>query len=284
MESDIANTDFAPTPHKFVGYSHIRLTYITHFYCNIDNIDSVISLLRDYEKYNKDILDVVLFIVIDDGSPVSYEIPQFDLNLHWIRINEDIPWNQSGARNLGAVYAKSDNIVFVDLDHKVLENTMHYMAYHKPCGRNIYKIKYEGRNKGHSNLFFLSRARFMRFFGYDEEFAGHYGAEDFRFIKVQKAHGSKQLYLPNKYRVVKRVLESGSDHSLDRDLTHCTPIDLRKKLELRTYGLDYGYSKLFLNNFTWKFLSEQKRTCVPMPKSKKWWYYLWYFRWIFGYK
>ncbi|MDA3967804.1 hypothetical protein [Helicobacter sp. WB40] len=100
-----------PPPHKFVGYSHIRLTYITHFYCNIDNIDSVISLLRDYEKYNKDILDVVLFIVIDDGSPVSYEIPQFDLNLHWIRINEDIPWNQSGARNLGVVYAKSDNIV-----------------------------------------------------------------------------------------------------------------------------------------------------------------------------
>jgi len=61
------------------------------------------------------LLDVIEFIIIDDGSPLHYEIPEFNLNLRWIKINENIKWNQAGARNLGVLSAKSDK--FTDLDH-----------------------------------------------------------------------------------------------------------------------------------------------------------------------
>ena len=88
-------------------FSHIRLSYITHFYCDQNNIDSVVSLLREYETFAPDLLDCVEFVIVDDGSPVSYEIPRFNLNLRWIKINENIAWNQAGARNLGALYAHS---------------------------------------------------------------------------------------------------------------------------------------------------------------------------------
>lgn len=52
--------------------SHICLSYITHFYCNQKNIDSVTSLLREYEQYDPALLDVIEFIIVDDGSPINY--------------------------------------------------------------------------------------------------------------------------------------------------------------------------------------------------------------------
>ncbi|AQW86529.1 putative glycosyltransferase, family 2 [Campylobacter pinnipediorum subsp. caledonicus] len=284
-----------PNRHQ-LDASHINLSYITHFYCNQENIDSVISLLRKYEQYSPDLLDQIEFIIVDDGSPIQYEIPEFDLNIRWLKINEDIQWNQAGARNLGATYARSDKIVMLDLDHYIHENTLWYMANKRPLGRNIYKIYRTSANndgkirKGHANLFFMSRARFMRFYGYDEEFAGHYGSEDFRFVKFHKAHGSKQSYLPKKYLCSTRdnntdlkdnVNREKSYHTLKRDLSYNTPVDLRKKIENRNFGAEYGHSRIFLN-FTWTILSEQYRKNIPNPKSKKWWYYLWYFRWLFG--
>ena len=73
------------------------------------------NLLKVYEKYSPDLLDIIEFITINDESPLQYKIPKFDLNLRWIKINENIKWNQAGARNLGILSAKSDK--FTDLDH-----------------------------------------------------------------------------------------------------------------------------------------------------------------------
>ncbi|WP_169778159.1 glycosyltransferase [Campylobacter curvus] len=298
--------------------SHIKLSYVTHFYCNQKDINSVISLLREYETYDPRLLDIMEFIIVDDGSPIEYEIPKFDLNLRWLKINEDIPWNQAGARNLGMTYARSDKVLITDLDHLFYEDTLWYMANHKPLGRKFYKIYrdfvgycaeervYKGPlnlfyilsgkkktiYKGHTNTFFISRARYMRLFGYDEEFAGHYGSEDFRFVKFQKAHGSIQGYLPIKYLCKERSSKKGdqqfvdrdlSYHSLDRDLSYNTPVDARKKRENREFGAEYGHSRIFLN-FTWKILYENMRKNIPQPEQKRWWYYLWYVRWIFGYR
>ena len=240
-------------------FSHIRLSYITHFYCDQNNIDSVVSLLREYETFAPDLLDCVEFVIVDDGSPVSYEIPRFNLNLRWIKINENIAWNQAGARNLGALYAHSDSIVFADLDYALCEDTMRYM-------------------------FFLSRARFMRFFGYDENFSGHYGREDNHFVFIMRRHGCAMRYLPAKYRAMERnVNREKSYHNLTRDRQSPNYALLeRKKQELCDYGAEHGYSRSFLN-FSWTFLSIQSRTTKPAPKPCKWWHYLWYWRFLVGY-
>lgn len=271
-----------------VDKSHIRLSYITHFYCNQSDIDSVISLLREYEQYSPDLLDVIQFVIVDDGSPVDYQIPTFNLNLTWLKINENIPWNQAGARNLGVLYAKSDKIVITDLDHIIHENTLRYMALRRNPGRSFYKIyRNTPQNpreikKGHSNLFFMSRARFMRFFGYDEEFAGHYGAEDYRFVKYQKYHGSIQRYLPKKYLCSERQLNRDkSYHTLKRDLSANTPVDKRKKYEIETYGGEYGHSRMFLN-FSWNIIKNEHRG-APVPKKNPLWKPLWWFRYACGF-
>jgi len=272
----------------FKDKSHIKLSYITHFYFNQSDASALIDLLRRYEKYSPELLDQIQFVVVDDCSPIKYLIPDFNLNLTWLRITDDIPWNQGGARNLGVTYAKSDKILMTDLDHEFPEKTLEKMVRMRECGRNFYKIyrtdEITGKiRKGHPNTFMMSRARFMRFFGYDEEFGGHYGAEDFRFVKNQKYHGSRQLYLSQKFRCMERtdIDRDQSYHSLERDFSYNTPIDARKKQEIETYGPESGYSRIFLN-FKWEILKEFNRPGVYM-KKRVLWKPFWHWRWLVGY-
>lgn len=263
---------------------HIKLSYITHFYCNQNNIDSVINLLRKYEKMRPDLLKVIEFIIVDDCSPVEYEIPDFRLNITWLRIDTDIQWNQGGARNLGVTCAKSDKILITDLDHEVPEHTFSYLINHRNPGRDFFKI-YRRENgkviKGHSNLFFMSRARFMRFWGYDEEYSGDYGAEDYRFVKFQKYHGSRQRYLPKRFYCAERQVDrKESYHSLKRDLSNNTPIDARKHEEVCTYGYEKGHSRTFLN-FNWHTV---KKNELPAPAFGvcRYWKPIWWLRYLFS--
>lgn len=194
------NQEYSTAARHPLDKQHIKLTYVTHFYSNQNNMDSVFSLLRLYEKLPEYMRTAVEFVVVDDGSPIEYDVGEYDLNIKWLK--EDIRWSQAGARNLGVTYAKSDKILITDLDHELPETTFRYMINCRNPGRNFYKIYRESRVDGamkrgkvcnigdlyygHPNTFFMSRAQFMRFFGYDEEFAGNYGAEDFRFVKYQK--------------------------------------------------------------------------------------------------
>ncbi|MGN5574443.1 glycosyltransferase family 2 protein [Enterobacter sp. Lyrl_3] len=268
-----------------VDKQHIQLSYITHFYCNQENIDSVISLLAQYEKMDSELLKQIEFIIVDDCSPAKYSIPEFDLNITWLRINSDIQWNQGGARNLGVTYAKSDKIIITDLDHVLPEHTFKYLVKVKNPGRDFFKIYRMENNsiiKGHSNMFFMSRARFMRFFGYDEEFSGNYGAEDYRFVKFHKYHGSRQRYLPKPYYCTERNIDrKKSYHSLTRDLTANTPVDTKKHHEICKYGYEKGHSRTFLN-FEWCIV---KRIALPSPEMKKhpYWKYCWWLRYLFSF-
>lgn len=268
--------------------SYIKLTYITHFYIDQKNIDSVISLLRKYENFNPYLLDQIQFVIIDDGSPIKYDIPEFNLNLTWLKINENIPWNQGGARNLGAVYAKSDNIFFADLDWEINEEAFKFMLRKKNLGRKIYKIREFGRKKGHSNMWFMSRARFFKFFGYDEQFSGGHGGEDYFFFKIHQYHGDIFLYMPNKCYSINRNKSKLIDikqsyHNLTRDSKRNDKIGKKVKDDINKYGGLAGHSRIFLN-FTWQILINKNRDFnYYKKKQNKLWRKLWYVRWIIGY-
>ncbi len=262
-----------------LGWSHIRLSYITHFYCNQQNISAVNNLLEKYAGYPADILDQVHFVIVDDGSPITYDIPKLNLNITWLKISEDIPWNQSGSRNLGVLYAKSDNVIMLDLDHEIPVEAMGHLVKRSSCGKRLYKM-YRKRPddgalySGHPNLFFMSRGRFFELAGYDEEFSGNYGAEDYRFVKYNKACGTLQKYLPKRITCRERtdIDRSRSYHSLSRDLSFNTPVDSRKRMEIANYGHGAGHSRMFLN-FNWTILAEQRRDSLPRQTLDRCWKY-----------
>lgn len=264
-------------------HSHIGLTYITHFYCNQPgSFEHVSSLLEAYAKYPAEILDRMHFVIVDDGSPVSYEIPDVDLNLTWLRITEDIPWNNPGARNLGVTYAKSDKIVLTDLDHQFPAETFAHILGMGECGTSFYKIhrtdEAGGIKRSHPNLFVMSRARFMRFWGYDEHYCGHYAHDDVWFSRFQKWHGSRQRHLPKRVRVFVRTKEQRSfTHSLVRDLTTNEVIYQEKRRAIAEEGAYQGHTRRFLD-FKWEVDCERARTTRPAKGRDRWWRRLWWFR------
>ena len=228
------------------------------------------------------------FVIVDDCSPLLFDIPKLNLNITWLRITDDISWNQGGARNLGVIYAKSDKILISDLDLEFPEHTLKKMINAKNPGKHFYKIYRKNKKtgmirSGHPNTFFMSRARFIRFYGYDEEYSGGYGAEDYRFVKFLKYHGSWQHHLSKRYFCYKReeINRDISYHSLERNFERNSPIDQRKRSELLEWGEEAGHSRIFLN-FRWEVKANfQRLKKMERPKNRLWKHF-WLFRTIFG--
>ena len=66
------------------NYGEIRLTVATHFYLDQENLESVIHLLEQYSSYDVEVLDRIQFVIVDDGSPINYSIPDFQGSFSWI--------------------------------------------------------------------------------------------------------------------------------------------------------------------------------------------------------
>jgi len=268
-------------------FSHIRLSYVVPMYFDDADSTSLESLLRTYATYSGDLLDRVQFVVIDDASPIPVEIPpDIEINLLLLRINDDIPWNQPGARNLGVVYSRSDKVLITDLDHEIPENTLHYVLQMRNPGRTMYKIRRldEKNNpiRPHPNTFVLSRARFLRYYGYDEDFCGHYGFDDSIFRRWQRNHGTRFRYLPACCHTRRRPMSKIGGHSLVRDLTHNRELAKKKKEIWKEYGPEAGHSRRFLN-FSWRIVEDRRRANAPLPERKhRLWTKTWWWRWLRG--
>jgi hypothetical protein len=124
----------------------------------------------------------------------------------------------------------------------------------------------------------MSRARFMRFWGYDEHYCGHYAHDDVWFSRFQKWHGSRQRHLPRHVRVFVRTKEPRSfTHSLERDLSTNQAIYDAKREAVENHGRYQGHTRRFLD-FRWEVALERARTTLPPRKTDRMWKRLWWFR------
>ena len=267
---------------------HIRLTYIVTCYFNNVVTSRLMDLLRNYEKYSPDLLDRIQFVVVDDGSPVGFEIPDFNLNVTWLRITEDIPWNLGGARNLGVVYAKSDKIILTDLAYDFPEHTLDKAMRMGNPGRRIYRFWRKSSSTGdylplpHANTFLMSRGRYLRLYGYDEEYCGHYGFFGGWLTSFHRYHGSWITKLPRRFFCIRHDgKERYLDHDLDRNKEPNERLYWRKRSEVHYWGAEAGHSRLFLN-FTWKVVKEQRRGHRFARPIDRGWKLRWWFRALFG--
>lgn len=225
------------------NYGHLRLAVTTHFYCNQNSIATVTGLLEEYARYPAELLDRTHFVVVDDGSPLRYQVPRLDLNLTWLRINQNISWNQTGARNLGVLFARANNVAVSDVDHCFPPHTLQWLARRNARYRCLYRFWRRHADgtprRPHPNIFYVSRGQFFELFGTDEEFAGGYGADDVRLVRNAKYHGTLQLRLPKRYYCTERALDrEESYHTLVRDLSYNSGADTRKRMEAEYLGAD----------------------------------------------
>ena len=119
-------------------------------------------------------------IIIDDHS----EVPVQTKYEAW-RIDDDIPWNQPGAKNLGMHVAPDGWILLHDIDHYFpdlgLINEME-----KETG-TVYRFR-RCYNDGieidsHLSALLIERNTFWNSGGFNECFSGSYGYDDIEFIE-----------------------------------------------------------------------------------------------------
>jgi glycosyltransferase involved in cell wall biosynthesis len=179
-----------------------KISIATHFYNCPQRVREQIVY---WESLPPAILSEFEFVVIDDCSQQSPLWSATKLDLKVFRITTDIPWNQSGARNLATFHARGDWVIYSDIDQRfnpgpmrsILDNlnafdkmTMYYLRSDNQFDANIGQ-----KLQCHPNTYLVNLEKFKMHGMFDEDFAGHYGYEDMYMPLVWERHGGKRVIL-----------------------------------------------------------------------------------------
>lgn len=167
-----------------------------------------------WSAYPDDVKAQIEIVLVDDGSPqpaADVVRPEGLPPLRIYRVLEDRPWHQHGARNLGAKEAVGTWLLLTDMDHVVPAETMTSLLAMLPdanthavftfCRVDAPKLtptlNDRGELKPHVNSFALTREKYWRVGGYDEDCVG-YGTDSYfrrRLYAEQPETHLKQIRL-----------------------------------------------------------------------------------------
>lgn len=164
---------------------------------------------RIWAAYPPDLKDQIEIVLVDDGSPAELAAmtvppPENLPPLRIYRVLVDIPWHQHGARNLAAHEALGPWLFLTDMDHVLPADSLRALLARIATGKDaIYTfqrldapdlrptINERGNLKPHCNTFALTKARYWRVGGYDEDCVG-YGTDGYfrrrLFVKQPATH------------------------------------------------------------------------------------------------
>ena len=92
----------------------------------------------------------------------------------------NIPWGNSRARNIGAINASNDYLLFIDVDHTIKNQIGAVWSNDR-----VYKFKRVlKKTEWHCNTLLMHKDLFFSVGGYNEMFCGHYGYED-RYLEFR---------------------------------------------------------------------------------------------------
>lgn len=169
------------------------ITVICPWYANTGIVRHQLNTWRGFPEALK---DRARFILIDDGSPCELNLPDVDLNLTLARIRQDIPWNQPGARNLGAHLAKTDFLFFTDIDHEITLDAFKAAIDVRKSIDTVFLFRrwFNGKpHHSHPCSFVISKAAFEHIGGFDEDFSGNRGHDDTMFRMLTDAFLKRQM-------------------------------------------------------------------------------------------
>jgi len=179
-----------------------KLSIISHFYNHPERVEGQVAYWAGIPDQIKPQIE---FVLVDDCSEDVPTLPTNNLDLRLFRVISDIPWNQGGARNLGAVQACGEWGLFFDIDQKLDLATLPMLLANldrlDPKAMYYLRIKelvnvLNGENlSNHPNTFLVNMRTFRAHGMYDEDFCGHYGYEDLYMPRVWEKAGCKRAFL-----------------------------------------------------------------------------------------
>lgn len=209
----------------------MTISWVSNYYNNPEMVERAINAFQRIQARMPDAFEMVL---VDDHSA---EQPSPGLfanikNLRVYRVAKDIPWNQSGARNIGVLESRRKYVFLMDIDHILPESeaeevlaTAASLARKEIGIFNRTVVEMNG-SRGETvlapnpNIFLMHRMDFWAAGGYDELFAGSYGCED-KYLQW----GCRKLGYKEKASAAKLEVDvRGSTRDLSRDRTRNTAL------------------------------------------------------------
>lgn len=145
--------------------------------------------VENWNRYSGELRGALRVILIDDGST---KYPAYDIfkdckiPKKLYRVTEDIPWNQHGARNLGAkVACKPDEnfwLYMSDMDILLTPEMANVLFRKELDPKHYYTMERTflpdcQRRKYHCNTFMVKHSIYWAVNGYDEDYCGTYGGD-----------------------------------------------------------------------------------------------------------
>jgi len=224
------------------------LSLIYNIYSQMQANDFVTERLYQYADYSSEILRHLTIILIDDGSPYPIALPEnLDLHVVLLRINQDIPWNGGGARNLGACYAKDEKLIFCDIDHLITEKALSQVLHADLHEHSIYLFEWKKPLYVIPNIYAISRKTFFEYHGYDETYSGFYGDDVFFRLYLEEA-GCR--FVRSGWEAVNQVDTYLGEHNLSRSLV--------KARNRKSHRIKLKHSCKMLC-FPWIFVADRER-------------------------
>ena len=166
----------------------MKLTIGYIYYCNREALSRHTAAWSAFPKHLR---EKIFFLIVDDGSPRAAALPSdVPLRIAIIRIEQDIPWNIGGARNLIMATAPSEHVVLMDMDTEIplrLATQMLHLVQEeekKTQPRIFYqfsRVKNNQRIRSHPAVILLRKSTYWFVGGCDEDFVGAYGVTDVHF-------------------------------------------------------------------------------------------------------
>jgi len=200
--------------------------------------------IKYWKQYPKSVTERLWVVLVDDGSPRKPAEDVLDgldlpVSVRLYRIEENIPWNVGGARNLGFTKAADGWVFSIDIDHVVPAESMQTLLslplnpkYHYLPTR-YRMVDFENSREYHRPpaSFIVTKKLFWKVGGFDEDFSGHRGGVTSCFRRALKAKSRcvelsdvRTLFFPAEVIPDAMVTEWGRDVSNDPKL--------RKKLKI----------------------------------------------------
>ena len=202
-----------------------KLSLISHYY---NHPKMVRDMIAYWEQLPDIFLSQVEFILVDDCSEQCPVLPtSTKINIKVYRVTTNLPWNQAGARNLGAFNATGEWALYFDIDQTFYAEPMLGVLANldrlDPMVLYYFQIKELIDITNNTPLqfapctFLVNLAKFKQHGMYDEDFVGHYGYEDLYMPKVWEANGGKRVLFNDS--IYFEDMGFGTTN-LDRDLSH----------------------------------------------------------------
>lgn len=177
----------------------LELTIGYIYYCSQHTLSAHAAAWSAWPKHERALL---FFLIIDDGSPhrrATAALPpdvHSRLRLAIVRIEQDLPWNIGGARNLIFATAPTEHVLMMDMDVEVplplatqlLQLVRLMGSLEKEHGPQIlYRFPRLVRTRngtarnGHPAVMLLRKESYWLAGGCDEDFVGAYGNTDPHF-------------------------------------------------------------------------------------------------------